>query len=209
MKTNQEYKNAALAALKGKWAPAVLCAVVYMVVAGVVSTSAMLIDPASATGVLITANLASFALSLLVVFPLGVGYYNAHKDLLLTGDDKMTENSFRIGFSNWAHTAWGMTLMGIFVFLWTLLLVIPGIIKAFAYALVPYILADKPELSANEAINLSMKMMKGHKFDYFWLCLSFIGWIFLGMLTLGIGYFWLIPYMYTTYAAFYQDIKAD
>ena len=209
MKTNQEYKNAALAALKGKWAPAVLCAVVYMVVAGVVSTSSMLVDPASATGALMTANLASFALSLLVVFPLGVGYYNAHKDLLLNGDDKMTENSFRIGFSNWVHNVWGMTLMGIFVFLWTLLLVIPGIIKAFAYALVPYILADKPELSANEAINLSMKMMKGHKFDYFWLCLSFIGWIFLGMLTLGIGYFWLIPYMYTTYAAFYQDIKAD
>lgn len=209
MKTNQEYKNAALAALKGKWAPAVLCTVVYMVVACVVSTSSMLIDPASATGVLMTANLASFLLSLLVVFPLGVGFYNVHKELLLNGDDKMTENSFRIGFSNWAHNVWGMTLMGIFVFLWTLLLVIPGIIKALAYALVPYILADKPELSANEAINLSMKMMKGHKFDFFWLSLSFIGWIILGMLTLGIGYFWLMPYIYTTYAAFYQDVKAE
>ena len=102
-----------------------------------------------------------------------------------------------------------MLLMGIFVFLWTLLLIIPGIIKGFAYSLVPYILVDKPELSANEAINLSIKMMKGHKFDFFWLCLSFIGWILLAILTFGIGLFWLMPYMYTAYAAFYQDVKAE
>ena len=102
-----------------------------------------------------------------------------------------------------------MTLMGIFVFLWTLLLVIPGIIKAFAYALVPYILADKPELSANEAINLSMKMMKGHKFDLFYLQLSFIGWAFVSVFTLGIGLLWLMPYMMTAQAAFYQDVRKE
>ena len=73
----------------------------------------------------------------------------------------------------------------------------------------PFILVDNPELSANEAINLSKKMMKGHKFDLFWLELSFIGWILLGLLTLGIGYFWLMPYMYTSIAGFYQDVKAD
>lgn len=210
MKTNQEYKNAALAALKGKWAPAVLCAVVYMVIAVAISLIGEVVDPeTSASGVVVTVGLASMALSLLVSSPLGVGYYNAHKELFVNGDDKMIDNTFRIGFSNWAHNVWGMFLMGLFVFLWTLLLIIPGIIKGFAYAMVPYILVDKPELSANEAIELSMKMMKGHKFDYFWLCLSFLGWILLGLLTLGIGYFWLIPYMYTTYAAFYQDVKAE
>lgn len=210
MKSNQEYKNAALAALKGKWAPAVLCAVVYMVITLCVSYATALFDPATtATGVVMTASLVTMLISLLVVSPLGVGYYNAHKDLLLTGDDKLIANSFRTGFANWGHNVWGMLLMGIFVFLWTLLLIIPGIIKGFAYSLVPYILVDKPELSANEAINLSMKMMKGHKFDFFWLCLSFIGWILLAILTLGIGLFWLLPYMYTAYAAFYQDVKAE
>ena len=210
MKSNQEYKNAALAALKGKWAPAVLCAVVYMVITLCVSYATALFDPATtATGVVMTASLATMLISLLVVSPLGVGYYNAHKDLLLSGDDKLTENSFKTGFANWGHNVWGMLLMGIFVFLWTLLLIIPGIIKGFAYSLVPYILVDKPELSANEAINLSMKMMKGHKFDFFWLCLSFIGWILLAILTFGIGLFWLMPYMYTAYAAFYQDVKAE
>ena len=209
MKTNQEYKNAALAALKGKWAPAVLCAVVYMVIAFCVSLSTNLADPSSADGVFLTMFFGSLALSFLVSAPLGVGYYNAHKDLLLTGNDKMTENTFKTGFSNWLHNAWGMFLMGVFVFLWILLLIIPGIIKAFAYALVPYILVDKPELSANEAINLSKAMMKGHKFDFFWLSLSFLGWILLAILTVGIGFFWLLPYMYTTYAAFYQDVKAE
>ena len=68
---------------------------------------------------------------------------------------------------------------------------------------------DFPELSVNQAINLSQKMMKGHKFDYFWLGLSFIGWILLGLLTLGIGYIWLIPYMYTSYAAFYEEVKKE
>jgi len=210
MKSNQEYKNAALAALKGKWAPAVLCAVVYMVITLCVSYATALFDPATtATGVVMTASLATMLISLLVVSPLGVGYYNAHKDLLLTGDDKLIANSFKTGFANWGHNVWGMLLMGIFVLLWTLLLIIPGIIKGFAYSLVPYILVDKPELSANEAINLSMKMMEGHKFDFFWLCLSFIGWILLAILTLGIGLFWLLPYMYTAYAAFYQDVKAE
>lgn len=210
MKSNQEYKNAALAALKGKWAPAVLCAVVYITITLCISYASALFDPATtATGVIMIASLATMLISLLVVSPLGVGCYNAHKDLLLAGDDKLTANSFKTGFANWGHNVWGMLLMGIFVFLWTLLLIIPGIIKGFAYALVPYILVDKPELSANEAINLSMRMMKGHKFDFFWLCLSFIGWILLAILTLGIGMFWLMPYMYTSYAAFYQDVKAE
>jgi uncharacterized membrane protein len=78
-----------------------------------------------------------------------------------------------------------------------------------AYSLTPYILKDYPELSANQAINLSMKMMKGHKFDLFWLFLSFIGWSILCIFTLGIGYLWLMPYMMTTMAAFYQEVKAE
>ncbi len=209
MKTNQEYKNAALASLKGRWASAVLCAVVYTVASGSISLSARLVDPYSATGVLMTAGAASLLLSLLVVYPLGVGYYNTHKVLLLEGDDKLTANSFKIGFSNWAHNVWGMFLMTVFVCLWSLLLLIPGIIKAYAYAMTPYILVDKPELSANEAINLSKAMMKGHKFDFFWLSLSFIGWGVLCILTAGIGLFWLLPYTYTAYAAFYQDVKAE
>lgn len=210
MKTNQEYKNAALAALKGHWAPAVVCTIVYMLLAIVPSLTLQLIDPAKvADGVFWTVYALVMGFMFLVLMPLQVGFYNAHKDLLANGDDSLTSNMFRIGFGRWGHNVWGTLLMGIFIFLWSLLLFIPGLVKSFAYMLTPFILVDNPELSANEAINLSQKMMKGHKFDLFFLELSFLGWILLGILTLGIGYFWLMPYIYASVAAFYQDVKAE
>lgn len=210
MKTNQEYKNAALAALKGHWAPAVVCTIVYMLLAIVPSLTLQLIDPAKvADGVFWTVYALVMGFMFLVLMPLQVGFYNAHKDLLANGDDPLTSNMFRIGFGRWGHNMWGTLLMGIFIFLWSLLLFIPGLVKSFAYMLTPFILVDNPELSANEAINLSQKMMKGHKFDLFFLELSFLGWILLGILTLGIGYFWLMPYIYASVAAFYQDVKAE
>ena len=102
-----------------------------------------------------------------------------------------------------------MFLMGLFVNLWSLLLIVPGFIKMYAYALTPYILIDHPELSANQAINLSKKMMKGHKFDLFFLHLSFIGWGIISIFTLCIGLIWLVPYMTTAQAAFYQEVKNE
>ena len=73
----------------------------------------------------------------------------------------------------------------------------------------PFIIKDYPELSPNEAINLSIKMMDGHKFDLFCLSMSFMGWILLSILTLGVGLVRLMPYMETTVAAFYQDVKEE
>ena len=99
--------------------------------------------------------------------------------------------------------------MNVFIFLWSLLLIIPGIIKSYSYAMTPYILVDKPELSANEAIEESMRLMSGHKFDLFYLQLSFIGWFILALLTAGIGFLWLTPYYNSTVASFYLSLKAE
>lgn len=205
MKTNQEYKNIALAALKGNWAPAVVCAIVYMVVTGIYSSFSVL----NADGTSATLSVLSLLFMFGVMYPLQVGYYCAHRDLVVKGDAELVQNTFKITFSNWGRNALGMLLMFVFTFLWTLLFIIPGIIKAFAYAMTPYILEDKPELSANQAIDLSKEMMKGHKFDLFWLSLSFIGWILLSIVTLGIGLFWLMPYITTSMGAFYEDVKAE
>ena len=144
-----------------------------------------------------------------LIFPLTLGFMNALLKLLRTGDASITENTFHIAFQNYWHKVWGMVLMHIFIWLWSLLLIIPGIIKSFSYAMTPFILEENPELSANEAIDRSRAMMRGHKFDLFWLLLSFIGWFFLCILTFGIGFLWLVPYMQTTEAAFYQEVKAD
>ncbi len=138
-----------------------------------------------------------------------IGYPNACRALLVNGDDRITGNSFRLGLKPWLRNWWAYFLMEIKIMLWTFLFIIPGIIKAFAYALTPYLLVDCPDLSALQCIKLSNEMMKGHKFDLFYLYLSFIGWILLAILTLGIGMLWLIPYMQTSTASFYLDVKAQ
>ena len=91
--------------------------------------------------------------------------------------------------------------------LWTLLFIIPGIVKSLSYAMTPFILEDHPEMTASEAIKASMKLMDGHKMDLFILGLSFIGWSLLACLTMGIGFLFLNPYMNAAYAAFYRDIS--
>ncbi|PEJ48141.1 hypothetical protein CN676_21625 [Bacillus wiedmannii] len=100
-------------------------------------------------------------------------------------------------------------LMNVYLVLWTLLLIIPGIIKSFSYSMTYFILNDHPEYTANQAITESRRMMNGHKMDYFLLCLSFLGWFILSILTLGIGFLWLVPYFYTTSAAFYEVISKE
>ena len=150
-----------------------------------------------------------YLLLFFVVLPLVLGYANALLRLLTRGEDDVLGNMSRIATKNYWHKVWGMFLMDLFIFLWSLLFIIPGIIKSFSYAMTPFILEENPELSANEAIDRSRAMMKGHKFDYFWLLLSFIGWGFLCIFTLGIGLLWLTPYMQTAVASFYEDVKAD
>lgn len=97
--------------------------------------------------------------------------------------------------------------VGLFTALWSLLLWIPGIIKALSYSMAMYILAENPEIGALEAINRSRVMMNGHKMELFVLQLSFIGWHLLGVITFGIAYVWVIPYISATTANFYNSIK--
>lgn len=100
-------------------------------------------------------------------------------------------------------------LRGLYIFLWSLLLVIPGIVKSYSYAMTPFILAEYPDLTAIQAIEMSKKIMDGHKGELFMLGLSFIGWSLLNILTLGIGSLFLNPYMNAAYAAFYRQLQAE
>ena len=95
----------------------------------------------------------------------------------------------------------------LYVTLWMFLLIIPGIVKGFSYAMTPFILEDHPEMTASEAINASKKLMDGHRMDLFILSLTFIGWQILACLTMGIGFLFLNPYMNAAYAVFYREIS--
>lgn len=209
MKSNQYYKNEALSALRGNWANALVATIIFIALALFFSSN----DAINSYYQRIVINpFIGYSLSfvsLFVLLPLAAGYSNSMRVLLETGDNRLTNNSFSLGFGNWLHVVWGMILSTIYIFLWTLLLIIPGIIKSYSYALTPYILVEHPEMSANEAIEESMRLMDGHKFDLFYLQLSFIGWAILSILSLGLGVFWLIPYQMTAQAAFYRDIKNE
>jgi len=102
-----------------------------------------------------------------------------------------------------------LIVMTVMIILWSLLLIIPGIIKGFAYALVPYIAIEQPELSIMDTLKLSEKLMKGHKMDLFGLMLSFIGWFLLTIITCGLVGFYFFPYITYTQLAFYREIKAS
>ena len=210
MKKNQDYKNAALSVLRGNWAPAVVCAIVYVLIAVVISV----FQPSVATddGVTGTQGAMSLVYMLLYIFvmlPIILGMYQTFNVLYTDGDNKLTSNMFKLAFGAYGRNLAAMLLMSVFTLLWMLLFIIPGVIKTIAYSLTPYILKDFPELTPNQAINLSQKMMKGHKLDFFCLVLSFLGWALLCILTLGIGTLWLSPYVCTSFAAFYQDVKKE
>lgn len=111
------------------------------------------------------------------------------------------------GFKNFGTTCLSGVLVYVFTFLWSLLLVIPGIVKSYSYAMTFYILADHPEMTATEAITASRKMMDGHKFDLFVLQLSFFWWYLLCSITFGIAYFYVAPYIAASTAKFYDTIK--
>ena len=136
----------------------------------------------------------------------GIGYARFNLDLV----DNVTEARFATLFSYmrfWKVAIITRIVRTLYIVLWTLLFIIPGIIASYNYALTDYILAENPELTTKEALELSKKMMYGHRFRLFCLEFSFIGWAFLCVLSLGIGLIWLLPYTEAAKAAFYRDVS--
>lgn len=117
-------------------------------------------------------------------------------------------NDIGYGFQDWGRNVWAMFLRDLFTFLWGLLFLIPGIVKHYSYQLVPYLMAEDPSLRGTDAINLSRKLMNGHKWKAFVLDLSFLGWDILSALTAGLlGVFYVNPYIYATDAELYRAIR--
>lgn len=134
-----------------------------------------------------------------------------YADFLLKQHDGK-ETSFNDLFSKFDYFGTGFVqrfLRSLYTFLWSLLFIIPGIIKGLAYSMTPFILAENPNLSASEAIRLSEDLMDGHKTDLFVLDLTFIGWDILAALTLNLGNIALNPYKNAAHAAFYRQIQAQ
>ncbi|MDD3421986.1 MAG: DUF975 family protein [Bacilli bacterium] len=141
---------------------------------------------------------------------LKVGLINANMYLYKNKNDKKYSYLFS-GFTRKYY--WKIfvatLLVDIFVFLWSLLLVVPGIIKGYAYSQTYYILLDNPDMKVIDAIKESERMMKGHKFELFVLQISFILWSLLVPVTCGLILIYLAPYMYATFVVYYQALKGE
>ena len=124
-------------------------------------------------------------------------------------EENLTVGKLFVGFNEFGRIFLTMLLEYVYITLWTFLFVIPGFVKAYSYAMTPYVLRDDPQIRYDAAISRSMKLMKGHKLQLFLLDLSFIGWVILSCCTLGIGFLFLLPYVNTAHAHFYEDLLKE
>ena len=143
--------------------------------------------------------------SIIIAPALSIGLYLVFLDMTY-GKDPEVSTLFN-GFQYTGKALWLTILVGVFTFLWALLCYIPGIVKSIAYSMSYYVLAENPNMTAREALNVSKRITNGHKMDLFVLSLSFIPWLLLVMVTCGIAAIYVAPYMQLTITNFYHEIK--
>lgn len=148
-----------------------------------------------------------FALLIVPLLMVGYSYFSLS---IYRGQQGDIGEALSAGFNNYGRNLGGMLWMYLFVWLWSLLFLIPGIVKALAYFMAPYILAESKNVRATDAIKLSMRMTQGYKGEIFVMGLSFIGWAILSGMTFGlVGILYANPYMSTSFAGLYHELKAN
>ena len=146
--------------------------------------------------------------TLLLSGPLYVGIYGVCLKMIRGYEDIPFESAFEGCYKFGPNLILGL-MQTLIVALWSLLFIIPGIVKSYSFALAYYIRADHPEYDWRTCLNESERMMKGHKWRLFTLHFSFIGWILLSILTCGIGFIWVNAYQQTATAIFYEELKSS
>lgn len=237
MKRSSDFRKEARSALKGNWGKAVAAGFVASILGAagngildfgfnsstgsasmnmagmdVYSVDLQQITESGMGGILAGIVGTLFAIALLIAliqliigFVVAAGYSKFNMNLV-DGEESRVGNLFEY-FPHWKTMLKAGLLQVLFVILWSMLFVIPGIIAAIRYSMTYYILAENPEMTAREAIDRSKEMMNGNKWRLFCLGFSFIGWEILSAITMGIGHLFLYPYEYAAMAAFYREIS--
>lgn len=188
MESSATYKDRAIASLSGKWGTAAVATLIVMVI-------------------MYAASAASFGIIPILLLPLEWGF--ALFFLRVARAQSADYGTLFDGFKDYLRIFLTMLLQTIYTMLWMLLLIVPGIVKSYSYAMTSFVLADDPNIKYDAAIEESMRLMDGHKMQLFLIDLSMIGWWILSCLTFGIGFLFLGPYVMTTHAHFYEGLKAE
>jgi uncharacterized membrane protein len=226
---NRDLMSMARESLKNRWGLVVLATLFYFAIFIVCAVAIGILQGVGAHQVVPAANhsaqvIASTTHQPKVVLPLGVrliSYGIQVVEVLITGPLMLGFFAFFLkiarrsqakaimvfeGIAFFGKALSTYLLMTVFILLWTLLLVIPGVIAIYSYSMTFFILADDPSVKPMEALRRSKEMMRGKKWKFFFLQCRFIGWYLLSLLTCGIGLLWLVPYFQTAAAHFYEDV---
>lgn len=219
----RDFRARARAALKGHWGTAIAVALVAAILAGSNPMFSVTVSSQNSYSVYLADNIdlsnyLNWQMVSLLATVLVVGSLLA---LVIGGCIEMGQATFNLHlmrgqravfpdlFSQFHRLGAGIAMVilrSVFVWLWSLLFVIPGIIATYRYAMMPFLMAEFPDLGALDAMRESKRLMQGNKWRLFCLELSFLGWSFLCMFTLGIGMLWLLPYMASARTAFYLEV---
>ena len=183
----KDFRHRAWSKLQGNWTTAVVAYLVMELIIGALGFT--------------------YIGSLLVSGPLTVGFALVAVNIVRRNNPKI-ENLFA-AFNDFVRTFVLWLINTIFIFLWSLLLIVPGIIKSLSYSMSYYILIDNPDIAANDARKQSMQLMDGNKWRLFCLYCSYIGWILLGLITFGILLFWVMPYIEVAKVEFYESLISN
>lgn len=217
--TRKELKDNAKQSLRGNWGQAIIVFLITAIIFGIFTGAGHWLDETyiNYDGTNIFYQFASPIGSILLWIGSFIGL-SRNIAFLELRDDQKEEKPYMAAFSVFTENRFGpelinFVLVSIFTFLWTWLLIIPGIIKAYSYSMTPYIVKDMvasdKQVGATDGINASKELMKGHKMALFIFDLSFLGWNILAAITCGIGYLWVTPYYQTAKANFYRHIAGD
>jgi uncharacterized membrane protein len=192
MKQNFELRNEAFELLKANWKQPVLLYFIISMICGVIYCFAP-----------------SVVADIFILYPCGYVFVMQLMSFMRDGKQNLVSDYFKLFKDKYIIALPVVALTYLYTFLWTLLFIIPGIIKGYSYALASYISIEDNNIPAEQCINKSMQMMEGHKMRLFLLDLSFIGWYFVAFLTFGIGLFWVVPYHEMARLLFYEDLKSQ
>lgn len=213
MRKCSDYRFEARRSLHENWTPVVVTTLVYVALALLTTLFSYCFktgDPVHDLKTSVFMAPPELVYAIFLTGPIVFGYINAMLDFVRGNKENTVGNMFNIAFS-WKY--WRVVgtklLVAIYTFLWSWLLIVPGIIKTYAYSMTFYISRDCPDIPIDDCIYLSRKMMNGNKMKLFLLDLSFIGWVLLCILSCGIGFLWLEPYKQAARSHFYEDLKAE
>lgn len=190
LRTNQELYDEAKATMTGQWGIAAGATFIYLFLGNLLG---------------MIPYIGNFSFIIAGPFMLGFTYFI----ISLNNRDNPNIEQLFSGFNDFVRSCLAYIVMMIFVLLWTLLFIIPGIMAGYSYSMTFYLLAKDKNLPFMDALRESREMMDGHRMRLFYLHLKFLGWAILALFTLGIGFFWLIPFMNVAVYKFFQDLKGD